>query len=417
MVGQEVNLAKNRLYALSLIYTSLVSSNLNHSSIQTALHLNGSEELVVSNNNGTFYFYSDHFLPMPTHYNMQVSANLASYAFFQANNTNLLAVSINNNNQKFTYITEVQNLSDSLEILSYLYIASAVILALILTLVTNSLRRSRFWPVRVLKRELDYMRPLNYPEIKIEQFNDKEVRSLAESINNLIKEHNQLIEKEKRFSANLSHELRSPLNTLISAAEVLKTRKEEFSPKAQQSIELISLELEKFKRLVEDLLEIARDKNIQPDELESVSAGRLLQESLKHIGVPDDLISLEKDIFTTNLSVDKRRFERILANLIENANTHGNGLTQISARVLPKFVEIRIYDQGIGISQEEKERVFERFYRSTSAFKSTTSGSGLGLTLVQSYIRQFKGNIRIEDNYPSGTVVVVNLPIHKENET
>jgi two-component system, OmpR family, sensor histidine kinase MtrB len=114
------------------------------------------------------------------------------------------------------------------------------------------------------------------------------------------------------------------------------------------------------------------------------------------------------------VAVDKRRFERVMANLIENAANYGAGATRITVDLAidAPQVEIGVEDAGPGINPLERERVFERFYRgSASGRRGTGTGTGLGLALVAEHVRLMGGQARVDDAPDGGARFVVTLPL------
>jgi len=412
--AQEVDNATNRAYGLSVLLENFEANSAQSTITEQSLNLNKYEELFLSTARGQYLFSNGLQVEIPIDLlKLQGSA----YQYYINNNTSLLAIKFPITNGFLVYVTRVQNLADSLTVLSYLFVASTIFLSLLVILITIWVKRYSLRSVRLLRNQVALLKPNEWQKISTQDIHDADVKILGDLINSLIFQLNTLVEQEKRFSANLSHELRSPLNTLVNAFEVLKARQDELPEKARQSLSLITKELDKFRQLIENLLEIARLEKTTTIDLEPINAGVLISQCLNYLEIPSDLVTLDPALFKVTILSDKRRFERVMANLIENASTHGKGLTQVSAKLLSNFLEIKIYDEGPGITTEEKDRVFERFYRSKTADNNSSSGSGLGLTLVSAYIRHFKGQIRLEDNFPSGTIVVVNIPVESINES
>jgi signal transduction histidine kinase len=114
-----------------------------------------------------------------------------------------------------------------------------------------------------------------------------------------------------------------------------------------------------------------------------------------------------------HVGVDKRRFERVMANLLENAANYGGGATVITVRAtVQDEVEIVVDDAGPGINPLERAKVFERFYRgSASGRRGTGTGSGLGLALVAEHVRLMHGRAWVESSPSEGARFVVALPV------
>jgi signal transduction histidine kinase len=174
--------------------------------------------------------------------------------------------------------------------------------------------------------------------------------------------------------------------------------------------------------MVADLLEMSRvDAGSMDVFLEEVNVAELVQRSVDGVrrGLADGEVLPEADIAPAvrplHVGVDKRRFERVMANLLENAAHYGGGATRITVALdpaTPSVVEIAVEDSGPGINESERERVFERFYRgSASGRRGTGTGTGLGLALVAEHMRLMQGRAWVEASSGGGARFVVALPV------
>ncbi|CAB4926424.1 unannotated protein [freshwater metagenome] len=110
------------------------------------------------------------------------------------------------------------------------------------------------------------------------------------------------------------------------------------------------------------------------------------------------------------LLIDKRRVERMLVNLIENARVHAGGLRSVTIDSGSDYVEIALIDEGAGIRETERLVIFERFWRGSGTRHSGSRGTGLGLALVAEHARLHGGTVRVEPNLPNGSVFILRLP-------
>jgi signal transduction histidine kinase len=124
-------------------------------------------------------------------------------------------------------------------------------------------------------------------------------------------------------------------------------------------------------------------------------------------------VSIDPAVRAWRVGVDKRRFERVMVNLMENADHYGGGVTAIA--VGPgdgTAVEVTVDDDGPGIDPLERLKIFERFYRgSASGRRGTGTGTGLGLALVEEHMRAMRGNVRVEASDSGGARFVLTLPV------
>lgn len=241
---------------------------------------------------------------------------------------------------------------------------------------------------------------------------DRDLAPLAESFNTMVDALSERISRDARFASDVSHELRSPLTTLTTSLEVMKGRRGELSPRGQAALDLVDADLRRFQRMVEDLLEISRfDVGVAELEVEEVDLRDLVSHTLERNGGTVSLDLQAVDGATTVLG-DKRRLERVVANLLENAAAYGGGATRVGVETGDGAVRVVVEDQGAGVAHHERALIFERFFRGSAAGRrGAGSGSGLGLALVEEHVRLHGGRVWVEDGPQGrGARFVVELP-------
>jgi signal transduction histidine kinase len=245
---------------------------------------------------------------------------------------------------------------------------------------------------------------------------DREVQQLTESFNAMVSQLVERLERDARFASDVSHELRSPLTTLATTATVLSQHREELSPVAQQSLDLLVADLAVFQSLVEDLLEIARsDAGAAPVVIETVPAVELVRQSVRsgaqHHGLAAPAIEVAVDVHDPLVNVDRRRFERVMTNLIDNAHHYAGGAVAVRISVESGFLVINVDDAGLGVPADERDRVFQRFFRGRAAHdRGIARGTGLGLALVQDHVQTFGGTINVRESPEGGARFQISLP-------
>ncbi|HEY6739809.1 MAG TPA: HAMP domain-containing sensor histidine kinase [Actinopolymorphaceae bacterium] len=236
---------------------------------------------------------------------------------------------------------------------------------------------------------------------------DPDLATIVGSFNSMVDTLQQRIERDARLAADVSHELRSPLTTLIAAVEVLEGRRHELRPRSQRALDLITEELDRFRRLLDNLLELARaDAGSVVESAETLSVGELLTHVVTGSGRSKDLLG---ELADAHVRGDKLRLERVLVNLLDNADQHGDGVVEVSAIVTGGRVQIRVDDNGSGVAPEDRDRIFERFATGGSARRSS-SGTGLGLALVAETVTAHGGAVWCTDRPGGGCRFVVSLP-------
>jgi two-component system, OmpR family, sensor histidine kinase MtrB len=251
---------------------------------------------------------------------------------------------------------------------------------------------------------------------------DPDLEGLTNSFNAMVDQLQERIEREARFNSDVSHELRSPLTTLAASLEVLEADRDGLSTRSRRALQNLSDDLRRFQRMVADLLEMSRaDAGSVDVFLEEVNVSELVQRSVetgfghmdRHRNDAPPEVRVEPAVQSWRVGVDKRRFERVMVNLMENADHYGGGA--ITVGVGPgddAQVEVTIDDAGPGIEPSERTKIFERFYRgSASGRRGTGTGTGLGLALVAEHMRVMHGAVRVESAPEGGARFVLTLPV------
>jgi two-component system sensor histidine kinase MtrB len=216
----------------------------------------------------------------------------------------------------------------------------------------------------------------------------------------------------------VSHELRSPLMTLAASIEVMDNQREEMPERARAALDLMVADIDRFRTLVEDLLEISRfDAGVVRLELEEVHLAELVMQAVSHATDDDVPVELDAGLAGVVVMADKRRIVRVIANLLDNARRYGGGASSVSLRRVGDEVQIAVEDHGEGVPASDRELIFERFNRgSASGRRGASDGVGLGLALVAEHVNLHGGQVWVEgraDGEP-GARFVVQLPIQED---
>jgi signal transduction histidine kinase len=220
------------------------------------------------------------------------------------------------------------------------------------------------------------------------------------------------IEREARFASDVSHELRSPITALAAAVEVLDARRDDIPERTQQALEIVVSQVRRFDQMVIDLLELSRlDAGATDLNIETLDIVDLAHRVAARFGSPDVDVDVAEGT-PRELNVDKVRFERVLGNLIENANYHGGGALRVEvAPTRNHMVRFAVEDGGPGVARSERDRIFERFARGSAARHRI--GTGLGLALASEHSAAMGGAIWVEDRPGGGARFVFELPTRK----
>jgi two-component system phosphate regulon sensor histidine kinase PhoR len=218
------------------------------------------------------------------------------------------------------------------------------------------------------------------------------------------------------FVANVSHELRTPVAVIRANAETLIAGAANDPHIAPKLIDGLHRNAERLARILADLLDLSRlDAGQYRLELAAVSVKSVTEQSLTavetqaqargvavEVAVPDGLL----------VRADPKALDQILVNLIDNAvkYTRPEGHVWVEARAVGEAVRIEIRDDGPGIADKHRERVFERFYRADPSRSREAGGTGLGLSIVKHLVESMGGEVGVEPNAPRGSIFWLRLP-------
>jgi signal transduction histidine kinase len=244
------------------------------------------------------------------------------------------------------------------------------------------------------------------PHARLDAEDDPDLGELARSFNSTTEALRQRVQADSRFAADVSHELRTPLTTMLNSMEVLAAQRDALPPRGQEAADLLDAELQRFQQLVLDLLEISKAENDQHPRLQPTRVADAVRMAADGAaGRP--VTCVEPSAEKVQLDLDRPRVDRIIGNLVRNAELHGAGCTAVHVTARPDSVEIAVEDAGPGIPPERRTRVLERL---VSTGSGPDGGSGLGLSIVQVHVRAHGGELRFEDRPGGGTRAVVTLP-------
>ncbi|MCK5683920.1 HAMP domain-containing protein, partial [bacterium] len=245
---------------------------------------------------------------------------------------------------------------------------------------------------------------------------DYEMQHLVDSINSMINRLEKAFKHIANFSLDVSHELKTPLAIMRSESEFALIK--ERSHKEYQSVLQSNLDqIQRMKKLVDDLLLLAKvDHEIEVftfEKLELCGFLKKLYEKEKMLAAEKKInIEFETSIDTVFVSADTLHLRRLFINLLANAIkfTPLGGKIGITVKQTAEIAYIAISDTGIGINQEELDRIFERFYRTEEADETAEPGSGLGLCLALSIVKVHNGKIDVESTVGKGSTFTIALP-------
>ena len=235
-----------------------------------------------------------------------------------------------------------------------------------------------------------------------------------------ITEHVKLDEMRKEFVADVSHELKTPITSIIGYADTLQDGEYD-EETTKKFLNVISQEGRRMSNLVSDLLTLSRyDTNRVQKEVTEFDLGELAKKCQEKLRIEIEKKKQNVECYVTAdvppIKADKAGIERVILNVLSNAikYTEEHGSIKIYVGFVYNDAYIKIIDNGIGIPKEDLGRIFERFYRVDKARTREMGGTGLGLSIAKEIIEQNNGSIDIKSEYGKGTEVVIRIPAMKK---
>ena len=231
-----------------------------------------------------------------------------------------------------------------------------------------------------------------------------------------ITEHVRLDNMRKEFVADVSHELKTPLTSILGYSETLATS--EYDKETQERfLKVIATESRRMAKLVTDLLTLSRfDNNQILQERTLFDLGTLVKQCQENLEIQISQKNHKVECFVTAnvpaVYADKDGIERVVLNILSNSvkYTGEGGIIKIYVGFVYNDAYIKIIDNGIGIPEEDLNRIFERFYRVDKARTRKMGGTGLGLSIAKEILDRNNGSIDIKSKVHEGTEVVITIP-------
>lgn len=222
----------------------------------------------------------------------------------------------------------------------------------------------------------------------------------------------------REFSANVSHELKTPLQSILGYAEIMKNGLVRDEDK-QRFLERIHAEAENMIELIQQIMELSRlDENKSVGDFVDVDLYAMAQNIAARLKYKADKRDITLDVAGSNAVVCgvQSVLSEVVYNLVDNAIKYNkdNGCVSVKVADGADEVTVSVSDTGIGIGAADRERVFERFYRADKSHNKETGGTGLGLSIVKHGVLYHKGRVDLESELGKGTTITIVLPKKKQ---
>lgn len=270
-------------------------------------------------------------------------------------------------------------------------------------------------PLTDFSDKIEEVSAQNLTDSFIEENNIKEINRLAKEYNKMLERLNGAFEVQKQFTANAAHELRTPLAVMQLKLDMYNSSERLSNDEsAAETIKLLTEQCEQLNKTIKTLLDMSELRSVARDDI--INIGSLIEEVIADL----DPLSDEKNIKVTSdcdditITGSDILIYRMVYNLTENALKYGTqgGKVCVTTRSTDNKVLISVADNGNGIPNNLKERIFEPFFRVDKSRSRVLGGVGLGLSLVNEIVKAHNGTISVKDKKPNGTVFEVSLPKH-----
>ena len=259
-------------------------------------------------------------------------------------------------------------------------------------------------------------------KIKIDPVHFEDTDAVIGFIINIenITEYAKLENMRKEFVANVSHELKTPITSIQGFIETLKMTDNLDEDTKNRFLPIIENEATRLTRLIDDILLLSTIENKTKKKVEKVDLFEVFEEVHEVINYIAKKKNIKVKYNFENKDIDLWEYSgyirQILLNIISNAikYTGENGKVSIKQYIKSEKVFIEVKDNGIGIPEEDIERIFERFYRVDKARSRSVGGTGLGLAITKHMVKALNGNIRVESELGVGSKFIIELPFNQE---
>ena len=290
----------------------------------------------------------------------------------------------------------------------------AILTLLVASAVGYWLSRQALAPVDAITRTARSITGSNLSSRLATLDTDDELKRLSDTLNEMLGRIEASFQRISQFTADASHELRTPISLIRTEAEIA-LRKSRDEREYQESLSHILKEAERTSALIENLLALARaDAGHFVLEMQILNLSETVMAAAKEwqrVMADRDLTFIHQVTGEVWVSYNEGALRRLLNILLDNAMkyTPAGGKVTLSLEQNGSAVKISVSDTGVGIAAEDKAHIFERFYRADKARHRESAGAGLGLAIAEWIVQQHKGTIGVESVPGRGTTATVNL--------
>ncbi|GAB3045483.1 HAMP domain-containing sensor histidine kinase [Virgibacillus ainsalahensis] len=298
--------------------------------------------------------------------------------------------------------------------LFYVLIVASAIMLIPTVIAGTLLSRFLLSPIKKLIQTMKQnTQQTKWEKIDLESRSKDELYEMEKTFNEMIDYLRENFEKQEIFVSDASHELKTPISIVKSYAQLLERRGTEDLSLVKESIGAIDSEADRMKKLVEQMLLLAKNK--QTAEMQQIDITALCEEIIHTFkGAYAREIIFEKSTDELFVNGNRAQLEQIIYILMDNALKYSTDKVNVSISMQSNKAIFKVTDYGKGIPEEEQERIFERFYRMDKARSRDTGGTGLGLAIAKVITREHHGDLYVKSKVGEGSTFLLQLPIIKE---
>jgi signal transduction histidine kinase len=243
--------------------------------------------------------------------------------------------------------------------------------------------------------------------------NPKEVHDLTIEFNKLLNELNENIKRDRQFISDASHELRTPIAGIKGNVKLIQRRADEHPEVVPESLNYIEAESDKMQNLVESLLALSKVDKVELSFI-GVDVLATINETAGVMRRQIDQTIQVSGVETSRVVTNKNSLQQILVTLLDNAQKYSpkDSIIEINQIETDSEIQISVADQGIGMSEEDKQHIFDRFYRGEAARNAKIEGTGLGLAITARMAELIYAKLTVTNNQPNGTKFILTIPKH-----
>lgn len=308
-------------------------------------------------------------------------------------------------------VSYLSSLSETMRTLLYVLIAASLFILIPTIIGSNVLSRFILRPIKELDTTMrENIHEEKWKMIEVKRRSHDELYEMETTFNDMIHHLKENFQKQEAFVSNASHELKTPLAIVKSYAQLLKRRGQTHPEVFTEAVEAIDSEADRMEKLVQQMLLLAKRKESM--EMEPINLVELIEKvSATFSNVYERDIQFHSQIPVITVRANKGQLEQVVYILLDNAIKYSDDMIKVLLFEQEFNACLQVTDFGKGMSIEDQEHIFDRFYRVDKARSRVTGGSGLGLSIAKEITEMHQGRLSVKSKENEGTTFTITLPI------